>query len=217
MADTNFDIIIIGSGPGGYVCAIRAAQLGFKTAIVERDYLGGWPHLGLHSDQGAAAPAEILYNLQHVNDYGLSASDVNYDPSAVVKRTRAVGKTDRRRHRLLNAQEQGLRSSGARRPSTRPARSWSRAEGAQRQRERWTNGALSRGWNRSSACLWIARSSKFAERVLPNAAPCPTHEADIDCRMQSVFGWAIAPAAATFHHLNNATEDAAVVHRSNAP
>ena len=41
MADTNFDIIIIGSGPGGYVTAIRAAQLGFKTAIVERDYLGG--------------------------------------------------------------------------------------------------------------------------------------------------------------------------------
>ena len=41
MADTNFDVLIIGSGPGGYVTAIRAAQLGFKTAIVERDYLGG--------------------------------------------------------------------------------------------------------------------------------------------------------------------------------
>ncbi len=41
MADTAFDVIIIGSGPGGYVCAIRAAQLGFKTAIVEREYLGG--------------------------------------------------------------------------------------------------------------------------------------------------------------------------------
>ena len=56
MADTSFDIIIIGSGPGGYVCAIRAAQLGFKTAIVERDYLGGiclnW---GCIPDQGAAA------------------------------------------------------------------------------------------------------------------------------------------------------------------
>ena len=56
MADTDFDIIIIGSGPGGYVCAIRAAQLGFKTAIVEREYLGGiclnW---GCIPDQGAAA------------------------------------------------------------------------------------------------------------------------------------------------------------------
>jgi phytoene dehydrogenase-like protein len=56
MADTSFDVIIIGSGPGGYVTAIRAAQLGFKTAIVEKAYLGGiclnW---GLHSDQGAAA------------------------------------------------------------------------------------------------------------------------------------------------------------------
>ena len=56
MADTSFDIIIIGSGPGGYVTAIRAAQLGFKTAIVERDYLGGiCLELGLHPDQGAAA------------------------------------------------------------------------------------------------------------------------------------------------------------------
>ena len=49
MADNNFDIIIIGSGPGGYVTAIRAAQLGFKTAIIERDYLGGiCLELGLH-------------------------------------------------------------------------------------------------------------------------------------------------------------------------
>ena len=56
MPDTAFDIIIIGSGPGGYVAAIRAAQLGFKTAIVEREYLGGiclnW---GCIPDQGAAA------------------------------------------------------------------------------------------------------------------------------------------------------------------
>ena len=56
MADTSFDIIIIGSGPGGYVTAIRAAQLGFKTAIVEKSYLGGiCLELGLHPDQGAAA------------------------------------------------------------------------------------------------------------------------------------------------------------------
>ena len=56
MADTSFDIIIIGSGPGGYVTAIRAAQLGFKTAIVERDLSRRHlPQLGLHPDQGAAA------------------------------------------------------------------------------------------------------------------------------------------------------------------
>ena len=93
MADNNFDIIIIGSGPGGYVCAIRAAQLGFKTAIVERDYLGGiclnW---GCIPTKALLRSAEIFHYIQHANDYGLSASNVSYDPSAVVKRSRAVSK-----------------------------------------------------------------------------------------------------------------------------
>jgi dihydrolipoamide dehydrogenase len=93
MADTNFDIIIIGSGPGGYVCAIRAAQLGFKTAIVERDYLGGiclnW---GCIPTKALLRSAEIFHYLQHAKDYGLSAGEVKYDPSAVVKRSRAVSK-----------------------------------------------------------------------------------------------------------------------------
>jgi dihydrolipoyl dehydrogenase len=93
MADSNFDIIIVGSGPGGYVCAIRAAQLGFKTAIVERDYLGGiclnW---GCIPTKALLRSAEIFHYLQHANDYGLSAGAVSYDPSAVVKRSRAVSK-----------------------------------------------------------------------------------------------------------------------------
>jgi dihydrolipoamide dehydrogenase len=93
MADTSYDIIIIGSGPGGYVTAIRAAQLGFKTAIVERDYLGGiclnW---GCIPTKALLRSAEILHYLQHANDYGLSAAQVTYDPSAVVKRSRAVAK-----------------------------------------------------------------------------------------------------------------------------
>jgi dihydrolipoamide dehydrogenase len=93
MADTSFDIVIIGSGPGGYVCAIRAAQLGFKTAIVERDYLGGiclnW---GCIPTKALLRSAEIFHFLQHANDYGLSAGEVKYDPSAVVKRSRAVSK-----------------------------------------------------------------------------------------------------------------------------
>src|ERR1700735_5242224 len=93
MADTSFDIIIIGSGPGGYVCAIRAAQLGFKTAIVERDYLGGiclnW---GCIPTKALLRSAEIVHYLQHANDYGLSAGEIKYDPSAVVKRSRAVSK-----------------------------------------------------------------------------------------------------------------------------
>jgi dihydrolipoamide dehydrogenase len=93
MPETNFDIIIIGSGPGGYVCAIRAAQLGFSTAIVERDYLGGvclnW---GCIPTKALLRSAEIFHYLQHAKDYGLSAGEVTYDPTAVVKRSRVVAK-----------------------------------------------------------------------------------------------------------------------------
>src|SRR6266851_890550 len=93
MADTSFDIIIIGSGPGGYVTAIRAAQLGFSTAIIERDYLGGiclnW---GCIPTKALLRSAEIFHYLQHPKDYGLSAEHVTYDPGAVVKRSRAVSK-----------------------------------------------------------------------------------------------------------------------------
>jgi dihydrolipoamide dehydrogenase len=93
MAETNFDIIIIGSGPGGYVTAIRAAQLGFKTAIIERDYLGGiclnW---GCIPTKALLRSAEIFHYLRHAKDYGLAAGEVTYDPAAVVKRSRAVSK-----------------------------------------------------------------------------------------------------------------------------
>jgi dihydrolipoamide dehydrogenase len=93
MPDTSFDIIIIGSGPGGYVTAIRAAQLGFKTAIVERDYLGGiclnW---GCIPTKALLRSAEIFHYLQHAKDYGLSVGSVAYDAAAVVKRSRVVSK-----------------------------------------------------------------------------------------------------------------------------
>ena len=93
MADTSFDVIIIGSGPGGYVTAIRAAQLGFKTAIVERDYLGGiclnW---GCIPTKALLRSAEIYHYMQHAKDYGLKADNVSYDPAAVVKRSRGVAK-----------------------------------------------------------------------------------------------------------------------------
>src|ERR1700724_2248973 len=93
MADTSFDIIIIGSGPGRYVCAIRAAQLGFKTAIAERDYLGGiclnW---GCIPTKALLRSAEIYHYLQHAKDYGLSAGSVGYDAAAVVQRSRNVSK-----------------------------------------------------------------------------------------------------------------------------
>jgi dihydrolipoamide dehydrogenase len=93
MADTNFDVLIIGSGPGGYVTAIRAAQLGFKTAIVERDYLGGiclnW---GCIPTKALLRTAEVFHYLQHAKDYGLKADNVSYDAKAVVQRSRAVSK-----------------------------------------------------------------------------------------------------------------------------
>src|SRR3954452_7708301 len=93
MADTNFDVIIIGSGPGGYMTAIRAAQLGFKTAIVERAYLGGiclnW---GCIPTKALLRSAEIFHYLQHAKDYGLSADNVRFDAAAIVKRSRGVSK-----------------------------------------------------------------------------------------------------------------------------
>ena len=93
MADTSFDIIIIGSGPGGYVTAIRAAQLGFKTAIVEKSWLGGiclnW---GCIPTKALLRSAEIYHYMLHAKDYGLSADNISYDPKAVVARSRGVSK-----------------------------------------------------------------------------------------------------------------------------
>ncbi len=93
MSDTSFDVIIIGSGPGGYVAAIRAAQLGFKTAIVEKTHLGGiclnW---GCIPTKALLRSAEIYHYMQHAKDYGLSADNISYDPKAVVQRSRGVSK-----------------------------------------------------------------------------------------------------------------------------
>ena len=91
MADTSFDIIIIGSGPGGYVTAIRAAQLGFKTAIVERDFLGGiCSNWGCIPTKALLRSAEIYHYFQHAKDYGLKADNIGFDAAAVIKRSRGV-------------------------------------------------------------------------------------------------------------------------------
>src|SRR5882757_7428716 len=92
MADTSFDVIIIGSGPGGYVTAIRAAQLGLKTAMVEKSYLGGiclnW---GCIPTKALLRSAEILHYGQHAKDYGLVLNgSISADTAAVVKRSRGV-------------------------------------------------------------------------------------------------------------------------------
>src|SRR6267154_916914 len=91
MPDTSFDIVVIGSGPGGYVTAIRAAQLGFKTEIVEKSYLGGiCNNWGCIPTKALLRSAEIYHYMKHAKDYGLSADNVSFDPAAVVKRSRGV-------------------------------------------------------------------------------------------------------------------------------
>jgi len=92
VAET-YDLIVLGSGPGGYVAAIRAAQLGLKTAIVERELLGGiclnW---GCIPTKALLRSAEIYHYMQHAKDYGLVADKISADLDAVVKRSRGVAK-----------------------------------------------------------------------------------------------------------------------------
>lgn len=87
----NFDIIVLGSGPGGYVAAIRASQLGFKTAIIEKENLGGvclnW---GCIPTKALLKSAQVFEYLLHAADYGLKAEGVDKDFNAVVKRSRNV-------------------------------------------------------------------------------------------------------------------------------
>jgi len=86
-----FDLIVLGSGPGGYVAAIRASQLGLKTAIVEKENLGGvclnW---GCIPTKALLKSAQVFEYLNHAEDYGLSASGVSYDFNKVVDRSRGV-------------------------------------------------------------------------------------------------------------------------------
>lgn len=87
----EFDLTVIGSGPGGYTAAIRAAQLGFKTAIIERDRLGGvclnW---GCIPTKSLLKDAEIMNSLKHLREHGLSADNFNFDMGKIVDRSRKV-------------------------------------------------------------------------------------------------------------------------------
>ena len=88
---TPYDIIVIGGGPGGYVAAIRAAQLGLKTAVVEREHMGGiclnW---GCIPTKALLRSAEIYHYMNHAKDYGLVADKIGYDAAAIVQRSRGV-------------------------------------------------------------------------------------------------------------------------------
>jgi dihydrolipoamide dehydrogenase len=93
MSGQKFDMIVVGAGPGGYVCAIRAAQLGLKVAIVEREHLGGiclnW---GCIPTKAMLRSAEVYHLMERASEFGLSAGSIGYDLDAVVKRSRGVAK-----------------------------------------------------------------------------------------------------------------------------
>lgn len=87
----EFDLAVIGSGPGGYTAAIRASQLGFRTAIIERDKLGGvclnW---GCIPTKSLLKDAEIMNSLKHLKEHGISAENINFDITKIIERSRKV-------------------------------------------------------------------------------------------------------------------------------
>jgi dihydrolipoamide dehydrogenase len=91
MAASSFDLIVIGAGPGGYVAAIRGAQLGLSVAVVEREHLGGiclnW---GCIPTKAMLRSSEVFHLMHRAKEFGLSAGNIGYDLDAVVKRSRGV-------------------------------------------------------------------------------------------------------------------------------
>ena len=93
MSTNTFDVVVIGAGPGGYVAAIRAVQLGLKTAIIEREHMGGiclnW---GCIPTKALLRSADVFHLMHRAKDFGLSAEKIGFDLDAVVKRSRGVSK-----------------------------------------------------------------------------------------------------------------------------
>ncbi len=93
MSENSFDIVVIGGGPGGYVAAIRAAQLGLKTAVIEREHLGGiclnW---GCIPTKALLRSAEVYTMMKHADSFGISAGNVTFDLAKIVKRSRTISR-----------------------------------------------------------------------------------------------------------------------------
>src|SRR3982751_1465510 len=91
MTETNFDMVIIGGGPGGYVTAIRSSQLGLKTAVIEREHMGGiclnW---GCIPTKALLRTSEIYHLMHNAETFGLSAKDITFDIKKIVERSRGV-------------------------------------------------------------------------------------------------------------------------------
>src|ERR1700757_4461408 len=93
MAENSFDLIVLGGGPGGYVAAIRAAQLGMKTALVEREHLCGICYnYGCIPSKAILRSSEIHHLIHRLDEFGFSAKDIRFDAGKVVARSRAVAK-----------------------------------------------------------------------------------------------------------------------------
>ena len=91
MASTDYDIAIIGGGPGGYVAAIRAAQLGLKTVVIEREHLGGiCRNWGCIPTKALLRSAEVYSLFKHAGDFGLKVEGVSFDLAKIVERSRKV-------------------------------------------------------------------------------------------------------------------------------
>src|SRR5579872_6209779 len=93
MPETSFDLAVVGGGPGGYVAAIRAAQLGTKTVVIEREHLGGiclnW---GCIPTKALLRTSQLYHDMQRAEEFGLKATGLSYDPKKLVARSRAVAK-----------------------------------------------------------------------------------------------------------------------------
>ena len=89
--DLSFDVVVIGAGPVGYVAAIRSAQLGLKTAIIEKEHIGGiclnW---GCIPTKAMLRSAEIFHLMHRANEFGLSADKISFDLQSVIKRSRGI-------------------------------------------------------------------------------------------------------------------------------
>jgi dihydrolipoamide dehydrogenase len=176
MQDT-FDLAVIGAGPGGYVAAIRAAQLGLKTAIIERDKLGGvclnW---GCIPTKALLRTAELYRLMQHAKDFGLRAENVGFDPAALVGRSRKVA--DRlsggvaflmKKHKITVLQGQAVLEEGQAAPHVRVTRADGSASLVSAKHVIVATGARARtapGLEPDGAAIWTYR-----EAMTPPAWP----------------------------------------------
>ena len=91
MASNFFDLVVLGAGPGGYVAAIRASQLGLNVAIIEREHLGGiclnW---GCIPTKAMLRSAEIFHLAERASEFGLSAENISFDLSKIIARSRKI-------------------------------------------------------------------------------------------------------------------------------